>query len=90
MATTAISIAAATGAAAYLNAKYHLGQDIRALKFRRNATKYYEGLGTFLSDYHSSSSIIAGKTRARVLTSFSQNETAIPLVLVRSTSSQMA
>jgi hypothetical protein len=51
MATTAISIAAATGAAAYLNAKYHLGQDIRALKFRRNATKYYEGLGTFLSDY---------------------------------------
>lgn len=45
MATTAVTIAAATGAAAYLNAKYHLGQDIRALRFRSKAIKYYEELG---------------------------------------------
>jgi hypothetical protein len=45
-ATAAASVAAATGLAAYLNGKYHLAQDIRALKFRRNAAKYYEELGT--------------------------------------------
>jgi hypothetical protein len=65
MATTAVSIAAATGAAAYLNAKFHLGQDIRALKFRRNATKYYEGLGELLSSYYCLSFDKPVKTSAR-------------------------
>lgn len=46
MAATAASVAAVSGLAAYLNGKYHLGQDIKALRFRRNATKYYEELGT--------------------------------------------
>ncbi|KAL5119030.1 hypothetical protein ACEQ8H_002954 [Pleosporales sp. CAS-2024a] len=41
---TAASVAAVTGAAAYLNAKYHIGQDIKMLKFRREATKYYAEL----------------------------------------------
>jgi hypothetical protein len=45
MATTAAAIAAATGAVAYLNGKYHLGQDIKMLKFRRDAAKHYEDLG---------------------------------------------
>jgi hypothetical protein len=47
MAATAASVAAVSGLAAYLNGKYHLGQDIKALRFRRNASKYYEELGTF-------------------------------------------
>jgi len=45
MATTAAIAAAATGAVAYLNGKYHLGQDIKMLKFRRDAAKNYEDLG---------------------------------------------
>jgi hypothetical protein len=54
MAATAVaSVAAASGLAAYLNGKYHLAQDLKALKFRRNATKYYDELGTFtLSTNH--------------------------------------
>ncbi|KAH6024708.1 hypothetical protein HBI83_070450 [Parastagonospora nodorum] len=44
MATTAAAIAAATGAVAYLNGKYHLEQDIKMLKFRRDAAKHYEDL----------------------------------------------
>jgi|TARA_R110002003_G_scaffold2545_3_gene24448 hypothetical protein len=46
MATTAAaSVAAVTGLAAYLNGKYHLAQDIKALRFRRKAAKYYAELG---------------------------------------------
>ena len=48
-ATAAASVAGVSGLAAYLNAKYHLGQDIKALRFRRKANKYYEGLGTYTS-----------------------------------------
>jgi hypothetical protein len=44
-ATAAASVAAATGLAAYLNGKYHLAQDIKALKSRRSGTKYYQELG---------------------------------------------
>jgi hypothetical protein len=44
-ATTAASVAAVTGLAAYLNGKYHLAQDIKALRFKRNANKYYAELG---------------------------------------------
>jgi hypothetical protein len=47
MATTAAAIAAATGAVAYLNGKYHLGQDIKMLKLRKDAAKHYEDLGMF-------------------------------------------
>ena len=46
-ATAAASVAAVSGLAAYLNGKYHLGQDIKALRFRRKANKYYEELGTY-------------------------------------------
>jgi hypothetical protein len=47
MATTAIaSVAAISGLAAYLNGKYHIKQDVKILKFRRDAAKYYAGLGT--------------------------------------------
>lgn len=44
-ATVAASIAAASGVAAYLNGKYHVAQDIRGLRFKRKAGKYYEELG---------------------------------------------
>ncbi|KAF2028426.1 acetyl-CoA synthetase-like protein [Setomelanomma holmii] len=45
MATTAVaSVAAVTGLAAYLNGKYHLAQDIKALRFRSKAAKYYAEL----------------------------------------------
>ena len=42
---TAASVAAVSGLAAYLNGKYHLAQDIKALKFRSKAAKYYAELG---------------------------------------------
>lgn len=45
--TVAASIAAASGVAAYLNGKYHVAQDIRGLRFKRKAAKYYEELGEF-------------------------------------------
>jgi hypothetical protein len=44
--TAAASVAAVSGLAAYLNGKYHLAQDIKTLRFRRNAAKYYAGIGT--------------------------------------------
>jgi hypothetical protein len=44
-ATAAASVAAVSGLAAYLNGKYHLAQDIKTLKFRSNAQKYYAELG---------------------------------------------
>jgi hypothetical protein len=46
MATTAVaSVAAISGLAAYLNGKYHLKQDIKTLRFRKQAANYYEELG---------------------------------------------
>jgi hypothetical protein len=47
MATTAVaSVAAISGLAAYLNGKYHLKQDIKLLRAKKEAAKYYEQLGT--------------------------------------------
>lgn len=46
--TTAAALAAASALAAYVNAKYHVAQDINTLKFKRNSTKYYEQLGMHL------------------------------------------
>jgi hypothetical protein len=43
----AASVAAISGLAAYVNGKYHIAQDLRALRFRRQAASYYEELGTF-------------------------------------------
>jgi hypothetical protein len=45
--TAAASIAAVSGLTAYLNGKYHLAQDIKALAFRRKAAKYYEEIGKY-------------------------------------------
>jgi hypothetical protein len=42
----AASVAAISGLAAYVNGKYHIAQDLRALRFRRQAASYYEELGT--------------------------------------------
>lgn len=46
--TTAAALAAASALAAYVNAKYHVAQDIKTLKFKRSSTKYYEQLGMHL------------------------------------------
>lgn len=44
-AAAAASVAAVTGVGAYLNAKYHIAQDVRGLRFKKNAAKYYAELG---------------------------------------------
>ena len=41
----AASVAAISGLAAYVNAKYHIAQDLRGLRFKKNAASYYEQLG---------------------------------------------
>lgn len=46
--TTAAALAAASALAAYVNAKYHVAQDIKALRFKRSSTKHYEQLGMHL------------------------------------------
>jgi hypothetical protein len=43
----AASVAAISGLAAYINGKYHIAQDVRALRFKSRAVKYYAELGTF-------------------------------------------
>ncbi|CAN9201125.1 unnamed protein product [Alternaria alternata] len=40
----AASVAAISGLAAYVNGKYHIGQDLRALRFKKRAAGYYEEL----------------------------------------------
>ena len=45
-AATAASVAAISSLAAYINAKYHIGQDLQSLKFKRGADKHYAELGT--------------------------------------------
>ena len=45
-AATAASVAAISSLAAYINAKYHIGQDLRVLKFKKGAGKHYAELGT--------------------------------------------
>jgi hypothetical protein len=44
-AAAAASVAAVTGVGAYLNAKYHIAQDVKGLIFKKNAAKYYAELG---------------------------------------------
>ena len=50
----AASVAAISGLAAYVNGKYHIGQDLRALRFKKRAAAYYEELGM----YHPPSAIL--------------------------------
>ncbi|CAN9404520.1 unnamed protein product [Alternaria alternata] len=50
----AASVAAISGLAAYVNGKYHIGQDLRALRFKKRAAGYYEELGM----YHPPSAIL--------------------------------
>lgn len=45
VAATAASVAAITSLAAYVNAKYHVGQDLRMLKFKKKAESHYAELG---------------------------------------------
>jgi len=52
--TAAASVAAISGLAAYVNGKYHIGQDLRALRFKKRAAGYYEELGM----YHPPSAIL--------------------------------
>lgn len=49
VAATAASVAAITSLAAYINAKYHIGQDVRMLKFKKGAEKHYAELGMYIS-----------------------------------------
>lgn len=44
----AASLAAIGGLAAYLNAKYHIKQDLRLLRLKRAAGKHYAELGMCL------------------------------------------
>lgn len=45
----AASVAAISGLAAYLNGKYNIAQDVRMLRFKKRAGKYYTDLGTLLN-----------------------------------------
>lgn len=45
--TAAAALAAVSGLAAYINGKYHVVQDLKALKFKYQAAKYYAGVGTY-------------------------------------------
>ena len=47
----AASVAAISGLAAYVNAKYHIAQDLRGLRFKKNAASYYEQLGMLPQRY---------------------------------------
>jgi hypothetical protein len=44
-AIAAASVAAVTGAGAYLNAKYHIGQDVKTLRQKKEGDKHYAELG---------------------------------------------
>lgn len=53
-AAAAASLAGVSALTAYINAKYHVGQDLGSLYHARQAGKYYAGLGMlilFLFDY---------------------------------------
>jgi hypothetical protein len=43
----AASVAAISGLAAYVNGKYHIAQDLKALRFKKRAGSYYEELGMY-------------------------------------------
>lgn len=53
VAATAASVAAISSLAAYINAKYHIGQDLRMLKFKKGAERHYGELGTLHQTLHS-------------------------------------
>jgi hypothetical protein len=80
-ATAAASVAAVSGLAAYLNGKYHLGQDLEALIFRRKALKYYQEIGKYTM-------ILPHIARSRLTWYNSQNKATIPMVLICSSGSQ--
>jgi predicted lysophospholipase L1 biosynthesis ABC-type transport system permease subunit len=46
--TAAVSVAAITGLAAYVNGKYHVAQDLKVLGFKRRAGRYYAETGMFI------------------------------------------
>ena len=50
-ATSAVALAGVTAIGAYLNGKYHIAQDLRAKRRRKQAVDYYAGLGTFPSPH---------------------------------------
>lgn len=52
VAATTASVAAISSLAAYINAKYHIGQDLRALKFKKGAEKNYTELGMSATSCH--------------------------------------
>lgn len=45
VAATAASVAAISSLAAYVNAKYHIAQDLRVLRFKKSAESHYAELG---------------------------------------------
>jgi hypothetical protein len=47
--TSAVALAGLTAIGAYLNGKYHIVQDLKAKRRRKQAGNYYAKLGTFLS-----------------------------------------
>jgi hypothetical protein len=46
MTTAAASLAALAGLAAWVDGKYHVRQDVAALRFKKGAERYYDELGT--------------------------------------------
>jgi hypothetical protein len=48
-APVAAAVAGVTAIGAYLNGKYHIAQDLRAKRRRKQAMDYYAGLGTLRS-----------------------------------------
>jgi len=46
-AIAAASVAAITGVGGYLNAKYHIGQDVKMLRQKKAGEKHYASLGEF-------------------------------------------
>jgi hypothetical protein len=48
-AKSAVALAGVTAIGTYLNGKYHIAQDLRAKRRRKQAVDHYAGLGTFPS-----------------------------------------
>jgi hypothetical protein len=46
MTTAAASLAALAGLAAWVDGKYHVRQDVAALRFKKGAERWYAELGT--------------------------------------------
>jgi hypothetical protein len=71
---TVAALAGVSSLAAYLNAKYHIAQDLRVYRRRKRALQYYAELSMFVSD-----------TRFHVLTPNSPAESVMSMVLIRPT-----